>query len=292
MTPLAFLHVFKTGGTATSDWIDSQTQDVSRFIPDDPTHFQAEGKRVDDFDLVRGHFELRSALQVFKRPRVIFTLVRRPHECLMSQLWHRAEAERGAIDLENRDHRQFRAGHTQALIRQAQAVREQKTGLQSWFFFLRPEMLPLIRVKRFRRDLEQSAVDGLRRISVVGVTHRLQDSLRILAWRMKWPAPPKAPIVRQSGAGGTKVPWQIRLILRQELEMDQTLFEVARARFNNDHAVLVRAASKHASIDDFLNAQAQEANVQSAELLQTEIDRCRSLLPTAASVPTRRLPSR
>lgn len=261
--PLAFLHIFKTGGTTTSDWISSHVPVDSTFVPAGPEEFfnTASSKDVDSFDLIRGHFYMCHAALLLKRPRVIFTIVRKPESHLMSALWHEFSHARGDIDVERRMHRPFSEGELFEIAKVALRYRLQKTGTQAGFLVMDFNLLQT----RRRRTIISSMLDGLSRCHVVGLTERLADSLRLLAWRMQWPAPRNIGNARESGAGRHPMPLLIKGILRSHIRLDRILYTKARERFDADFGALVAAAGSAQAIDDYLDTVAtQNPRVQAS----------------------------
>jgi SAM-dependent methyltransferase len=253
--PLAFLHIFKTGGTAASDWIATRVPPASTFVPADPDDFlkTASSKDIDSFDLIRGHFSMFHAAPLLKRPRVIFTIVRNPEAQIMSALWHALSDARGGIDVERRMHRPYSKGALFEIAMVALRYRLQN-GMQAPFLI---KDFNLLQARR-RRETISSMLDGLASCHVVGLTERLADSLRLLAWRMQWPAPRNIGIARESGAGRHPMPLLIKGILRRHLQLDRILYAKARERFDADFAALVAVAGSAQAIDDYLDTVATQ----------------------------------
>lgn len=228
MHPACFVHVFKAGGTSVSDWLCEHYPASS--VPPDPVAFAENPSAYLDTPLLRGHVFARDVVHL---DRVLLTIVRQPEAQLMSALWHYVSG----ADID-RDHQSFDA-HT-ALTDQARVFAETDAGMQSVWFSR-------------GHGAHEPAPDFLDRIDAIGLTERLPDTLRLFAWKLGLPAPHDIPHARNSGAGASGMPDEIRHILRDQLRIDGVLYDDARRRFDHDFDALRMAARTEADIDDFLD---------------------------------------
>lgn len=203
---LAFLHVFKTGGTTASDWIDQVAAGCTCFIPRNPGHFQEASTEqdLDAFEIVRGHFEMRFAARVFRRPRIVFTLVRDPEACMLSALSHLAADKQGMLNPQ-RNHPRFERVDLD-FLNSTLLLWRKRSGMQCWYFMMDRALNRHLYRASWRESILSSVMEGFARVDIVGITERLDDSLRLLAWRMRWPAPRNIGRARQSDAGRHRLP--------------------------------------------------------------------------------------
>jgi len=270
--PLAFLHVFKTGGTTISDWLDSKYAADERLICEDPWHFRKIGETATESgeaylskEVIRGHFFLSDGLEYarlyHKYPRLFFTVIRSPEEQLMSSLWHSVSHTNHLIV--GRDHPapEF-SKYRRALVAEAASFRKNNTGMQLSFFLHVPRRRRLWaweRKKDIAATAETLARQALERIHVVGLSDRLVDMLRLLSWHMEWPAPRQLSNARVSGAGQQQMDNKIRALLWRHLLFDQALYAEAKRRFVREYEMLCTAAGSAERIDDFLDEKAKES---------------------------------
>ncbi len=243
--PLGFVHLPKTGGTSTSDWIDQHVPVDRQFVCENPAHFVSVGRKLAieknipfDFQLIRGHFYLKDGYKyaaTFRNTsRFFFTLVREPEAQLMSLLWH-IISTRGRNLTVGRDHAQVQVeGFMRDYIEVAESFEFEGSGSQCSYFLANPDEPFWNGRKRehIEKDVEAFKRQCLDRIGLVGLNERLVDSLRLLAWSLNWPAPRNIGNARFSGAGGARLPEEVRAILWRRLAYDQALYEMAQARFN------------------------------------------------------------
>ncbi len=214
MRPACFIHVFKAGGTSVSDWLCQHYPES--IVAADPITFRENRDRHLSAPLVRGHIFARDV----PKGRVMLTVVRKPEAQFMSALWHFASGatnDRRHLPFDGRD-----------LSEQARLFTAEIDAGQSRFF----------------------DPNGLAGIDVVGLTERLQDSLRLFAWRLGLPPPREVAHARHSKAGNAPMPDKIRDILREQLERDCALYDAARDQFQRDFAELT--ALSGGRVDAFL----------------------------------------
>jgi hypothetical protein len=94
------------------------------------------------------------------------------------------------------------------------------------------------------------------RVHIVGITERLVDSLRVLAWKMGWPAPRNVGNARSSRAGENPIPKNIKNLVEHKLYLDSIFYQHARDRFLTDFAALVQDAGGEHNVDDHLDRNA------------------------------------
>ena len=269
LRPLGFVHVPKTGSTSASDWIEAHVPPDQQFVCDHADHFASVGRASMlekgmplDFTLVRGHFRLKDGYKytasLRNTPRFFFTILREPEAQTMSLLWHFVSQRRNLTV--GRDHAQVQVeGFIEEYIEIAESLEFNGDGSQSGYFLRYPD-------KPFRNGRKLENIDHdvkffkhecFKRIGLVGLNERLLDSLRLLAWSLKWRAPRNIGLARLSGAGGVRLPEEIRAILWRRLAYDQALYEVAKRNFNRAFDRLLAAAGSEDQIDDFLDSRAE-----------------------------------
>jgi hypothetical protein len=200
---------------------------------------------------------LKYARMLRHEPRLFFTIVRTPEAQLMSLLWHMIANKRGLV--EGRDHPSAKVeAYFSSYVEVAESFEYCSDGAQSGFFCR--AHCSVFKGGRSAADLSgecayvrEAYLDG---VHIVGLSDRLLDSLRLVAWAMKWPAPRNLGHARMSGAGNHEVPEKVREILWRRLALDSALYEGARERFERDYARLCRAAGSPDMIDDFLDLEA------------------------------------
>ena len=224
---VCFIHVFKASGTTVSDWLISQFP-ISDVPPDSKT-FRMDKQAYLSTPLLRGHVFYQDVKGL--RDRLFLTVVRDPESRLMSALWHLAE---GGLD---RRHKIYDPSLQECLMEQAE---KKKAGGMYLYFSL---------------DIS-SAVSALEAFSVVGLTERLQDSLRLFAWKLGCKAPRGIGHARRSGAGTFPLPPEIRKLYEKELAWDTLLYDAARRHFDRNFAALCSAAGSEDGIDDYLDHRA------------------------------------
>ena len=268
---LAFVHLPKTGGTSVSDWIDQYCSPDQQFVCDNAEHFRtvaAEqtggGATYLSTQVIRGHFDLPDGLKYARmlrqEPRLFFTIVRSPEAQLMSYLWHEVSQRRGL--LKGRDHPLVEVeSYLSDYIETAESLEFSAEGAQSAFFSRTAG--EALKGRSSATDLssecrhaKEAYLDG---VHIVGLTERLHDSLRLIEWAMKWPAPRDLGEARMSGAGNRRIPEKIKEILWRRLVLDSALYRGAQERFATDFARLCRAAGSPEGIDDFLDRNASLA---------------------------------
>ena len=274
--PLAFLHVFKTGGTTVSDWLDSRYAADDSLICEDPWHFRRIGETETESgdvylskEVIRGHFFLPDGLEYarlhHKYPRLFFTVIRSPEAQLMSSLWHGVSHTNNLVA--GRDHPALDfSKYRRAMVAEAASFRRNNTGMQLSFFLNVPprrRFWVLERKKDIAATAEYLARRALETIHIVGLSDRLADTLRILSWHMEWPAPRQFSDARVSGAGRQQMDEEIKALLWRHLMFDQALYAEANRRFMRDYEMLCSAAGSAENIDDFLDVRA-EKHTQSA----------------------------
>jgi hypothetical protein len=224
MQPTAcFIHVFKAGGTTISDWLCDHYP-VSA-VPPDPDSYAANPATY-DAPLIRGHIYAADAIAL--KGRVLLTALRNPEAQIMSALWHLAS--RHTIE---RDHPRFSSAANAAIIDVARQYATKPIG-QSRFF---------------------SPPGTLSAIDVVGLTDEIPDTIRLFAWKLGLPGPPrKISVVRYSGAGEAKMPAEVRELMKHEIACDEALYAEARERFERAFAELTSAAGtdNRSDIDRYL----------------------------------------
>lgn len=269
--PLAFLHVFKTGGTTISDWLDSNCSADERLVCEDPWHFRRIGETAIESGevylskgVIRGHFFLPDGLEYarlhHKSPRLFFTVIRSPEAQLMSSLWHSVSHANNLIVGRDQPAAEF-SKYRRAIVAEAAYFQENNIGTQLSFFLNVPprrRFWVLERKKDIAATAEHLARQALERIHVVGLSDRLTDTLRILSWYMEWPAPRQISDARVSGAGQQQMDKQIKALLWRHLLFDQALYAEAKQRFIRDYNMLCTAAGSAENIDDFLDVRAKK----------------------------------
>jgi len=268
LRPLGLVHVPKTGGTSASDWIEAHVPRDQQLVCDHADHFVFLGRTLLergiplDFQLVRGHFRLQDGFQyaaTFRNtPRFFFTILREPEAQTMSLLWHFVSQRR--LLTVGRDHAEVQVeGFMEEYIEIAESLEFNGDGSQSSYFLRNPN-------KPFRNGRKPENIEHgveffkhhcLSRMGLTGLNERLLDSLRLLAWFLKWRAPRNIGVARLSGAGGVRLPEELRAILWRRLAYDRALYEVANRNFNRAFNRLVAAAGSADQIDDFLDSRAE-----------------------------------
>lgn len=244
MSGLAFLHVAKTGGTTVCDFLDTKYPPCDQFACESPEAFARADRSASARPLIRGHFNLADGVRLAGEhrgaPRIFFTVLREPRAHLMSLLWHWVSAQLDRVDGRHHppfDEAVFRAHMTEA----ARLYGSDDRVAQYRYFADAPE--------------EGQIAASLSRVQVVGISDRLDDTLRILCWRMRWPAPRLANTARFSGAGAHDVPAEIAPLLRRRMRMDRVAYAAASRRFAADFEAL-RQAADFRDIDAFLDRAA------------------------------------
>lgn len=231
-----FIHPFKAGGTSVSDYLCKYYDNSAS--PTDPISYLKEKKNR--AQLIRGHICAIDAPQGYKK----LTIIRNPEAQLMSALWHTM-----THSSDNLNHLPF--NKSRDLIKQVREVwmseknsyniTGQLYGTQSSFFCL-------------PRKSGCDALETIRHFNVVGITERMDDSLRIMAWRLCLPPPQTKYHARSSQAGDYPMPDEIRQMLLPQLSEDSLLYNRANEIFEKDFLRLVNLAGsdRHQDIDAFL----------------------------------------
>lgn len=108
-----------------------------------------------------------------------------------------------------------------------------------------------------QRRLHKRIATALDSFAVVGLTERLQDTARLIAWKLGWPAPARLSQARKSDASVHPIPEAIRSKFSAELAVDEILYKEAQSRFERLLACLVREAGHENQVDSWLNHQAE-----------------------------------
>jgi hypothetical protein len=272
--PLAFVHLPKTGGTTVCDWIDQHFSPDQQLVCDSEEHFRliaterTGGVSYLCEPMIRGHFDLPDGLKyarmVRHEMRLFFTIVRSPEAQLMSLLWHMVSAKHGLVKGRNHPPVEVET-YLSDYIAAAEEFECCPLGSQCSFFCR--AFNSVFQGGRSPADLSEvcahireSYLDG---VHIVGVSERLADSLRLVAWAMRWPAPRNLANARISGAGKRDIPKEVKAILWRRLALDSALHEGAQERFEIEFARLCRAAGSSEKIDDFLDLQAAARSLPS-----------------------------
>jgi hypothetical protein len=246
MKKVAFLHVFKSGGTSVGDWL-SEMVGYPGFVPSNPEDFRRRRDESMAHKLVRGHFYARDA-QVVLSDRFVFTLIREPEAHMLSVLWHLHSRRRDRIT--GTQHVAYSPGQYFGLLREAIRRDVGFRSLQAKYFYVTDQGADT------SQRAVRSALQGLAQFNVVGLTERLEDSLRIVAWRMRWPAPRNVGKIRLTGAGQSGLPLPIAMLQRKWLRVDRVIYAEATRRFESDFDSLVVHAGGISRVDDFLDQRA------------------------------------
>ena len=228
-----FIHVFKTGGTTISNWLCGHYP-VSA-VPPHPDTFAANPAAY-DAPLIRGHIYAADAIAL--KGRVLLTALRSPEAQIMSALWHLGSGHTTELN-----HPRFSAASNLAIVEVAKQCATKPIG-QSRFF----------------------APGTLSAIDVVGLTEEIPDTIRLFAWKLGLPGPPREKtVLRYSGAGGTEMPAEVRELMKHEIASDEALYVEARERFEDDFAELVSAAGadNRLEIDRYLADRAYPGGLRS-----------------------------
>ncbi|HVX99908.1 MAG TPA: hypothetical protein VHA55_08975 [Pseudorhodoplanes sp.] len=185
---------------------------------------------------------------------MIATVIREPAAQLMSLLWHLHAYETGRVV--GRTHPHASESTHRDLLRWAMRCRYRRQGLQSKWFILDDQAWRRYRYPNDIAPVCLSAAEGLARCHIVGVSERLRDTLRLVAWRMRLPAPRDVPHARNTTAGTLPMSDSIRTLLRDHLACDTELYGRAYSRFAKDYAALVAEAGGETSIDRYLDGRA------------------------------------
>ena len=231
-----FIHPFKAGGTSVSDYL-CKYYDDSATTTDSISYLKEKKNKA---QLIRGHISAMDAPPGYKK----LTIIRNPEAQLMSALWHTM-----THSADNLNHLPF--NKSRDLIKHAREVwmSEKNSynvtgvlyGSQSSFFAL-PK----------KRGCD--ALETISRFNVVGITERMDDSLRIMAWRLCLPPPQPKYHARSSQAGHHPMPDEIHQLLLPQLTEDTLLYKRAIDIFEKDFQRLVYLAGsdRHQDIDAFL----------------------------------------
>ena len=176
----------------------------------------------------------------------------------MSALWHYLSDELGLVNILERRHiplnpSKYRAG----LIAKSEEFRDALIAIQSATFLINETQFLQYGDDKEKNVLLQSALGGLEMLHAVGITERLADSLRILAWYMRWPAPRNIATARVSEAGQQHMPSEVKANLERHLYFDGILYDRAKERFLSDYNALCKQAGSAEKIDDFLDERAK-----------------------------------
>ncbi len=266
--PLAFVHLPKTGGTSVCDWIDQHCSLEQQFVCNNAEHFRSvAAEKTGDAaylcqPVIRGHFDLFDGLKYARllrhELRLFFTIVRSPEAQLMSYLWHAVSQKLGLVEGRNHPRVEIEA-YLSDYIEMAESLEFSPEGVQSSFFSCAAR--DMFKEGRSAPDLSTECLHAketyLVGVHIVGLTERLHDSLRLVAWAMKWPAPRNLGKARMSGAGNCRIPERLKEILWRRLTLDSALYDGAQERFTTDFARLCRAAGSADRIDDFLDHESE-----------------------------------
>ena len=268
--PLAFLHLPKTGGTSVSHWIAKQYGKDDQFVcanADDFAHRASkatiDGQIYFPHGLIRGHFRLLDAIKFSRlmngQRRIFFTVTRNPEEQLMSLLWHKICQRLGLMSADDTVHPSIEVERfLEEFIREAESFEFNSLGSQCSFLTgAFDEVVAGGRGEVALPPARPIIENALMAVDVVGVNERLLDSLRLLAWTMRWPAPRDIGAARLSGAGQREVPQPVLDILWRRLELDTIVHDCARSRFLEDYDRLCLAAGSPDKIDTFLDRHAE-----------------------------------
>ena len=237
--PAIFIHPFKAGGTSVSDYLCKYY--VDSISPTNSVSYLKEKKNR--APLIRGHVFAMDAPRGYKK----LTIIRNPEAQLMSAIWHMM-----THFSDNLNHLSF--NKSRDLIKHVEEVwmseknsynlTGQLYGSQS-SFFAPPSQFPI---------MPDRALNILSRFNVVGITERMDDSLRIMAWRLCLPPPQIKYHARSSQAGQHPMPDEIRQMLLPQLTQDTLLYNRANDIFEKDFLRLVNLAGsdRHQDIDAFL----------------------------------------
>lgn len=253
--PLNFIHIPKTGGTTVRGVVElhypthraAGTALVKREMEKqgEPKERMTFGADLAKIWLYQGHTNVTSVLpEGYRR----FTVVREPVARLRSQFhhwvaWTRKEIEDSpsAPNIKALKHRAktstleeflaFDEGPVFRLFRNGQC----KTLVSNFPYQEHHRLKGEELVEQVCRNL-----DGM---LTVGVTERLDESMRVLCWKLGWPPPPRVERLNARKRNREGDAAALPPIMEEAVVLDRRAYEHAMSRFERDHSAMLNDLS-------------------------------------------------
>jgi len=263
LSQVAFMHVFKTGGTTVADWLDRHLTKGYAFVPFNAIHLRdfSEFLNFKEIQLVRGHFRLCDAMQTIPPKWMLISMIRKPEAQLMSAIWHYILNENGSLNWESREHPPMIEIVVELYFYATRIKFLEEYTSQCAFFLREPSLLPTsdseisswLNSPDKRRAVLNEALSGLDEFECIGLTERMRDSLRLFAWKLRLPAPREYGYTRLSSAGSMAVPRVVMEKCSNILEIDSMFYDAVSNRFDSQFNELVEVSGGIDNIDNYLD---------------------------------------